>query len=93
MMLLFAFLGMLTVVMADWTYGSVRFLGSQPSSCMSRGGVMIWYNGSLTQTGTIGDEEIWKGTSDICVVFPKNYKGPRMRFTSTGGTVQIHTLR
>ena len=57
------------------------------------GTVMIWYNGSLSQMGTSGGVEIWKGTGDICVVFPKNYNGPQMRVTSSGGTVQIQTLR
>ena len=93
MMLLFAFFGMLTVAMADWTYGTARFTGSQPSSCLHHGTVLIWYNGSLTQTGTSGGVEIWKGTGDICVVFPKNYNGPQMRLTSTGGMVQIQPLR
>ena len=93
LMLLFAFCGMLATAMADWTYGSARFTGNQPSSCLNHGSVLIWYNGSLTQKGTSGGEEIWEGTGDICVVFPKNYNGPRMRITSTGGTVQIQTLR
>ena len=104
LMLLFAFCGMLTTAMADWTYGSARFTGNQPSSCLNHGSVLIWYNGSLTQKGTSGGEEIWErlrvgelcsgmGTGDICVVFPKNYNGPRMRITSTCGTVQIQTLR
>ena len=35
----------------------------------------------------------WEGTGDICVVYPKDYRGPQMRFTSTGGTVQIQTLK
>jgi hypothetical protein len=40
MMLLLAFCGMLTAAMADWTYGTARFFGSQPSSCLNHGGVM-----------------------------------------------------
>ena len=93
MMLLFAFFGMLTVAMADWTYGSARFTGSQPSSCLNHGGVMIWYDGELKQTGLNGGVEIWEGTGNICVVYPKNYRGPQMHFTSKGGTVQIQTLK
>lgn len=93
MMLLLAFCGVLTAAMADWTYGTASFKGNQPSNCLSHGTVKIWYNGSLTQTGTSGGVEIWEGTGDICVVFPKNYNGPQMRFTSSGGTVQIQTLR
>jgi hypothetical protein len=93
MMLLLAFCGMLTAAMADWTYGTARFFGNQPSSCLNHGGVMIWYNGSLEQTGISGNEEIWQGTGDICVVFPKNYNGRQMRFLSSGGTVQIQTLK
>ena len=92
-MLLFAFLSIMTVSMADWTYGTASFKGNQPSSCMSVGTVKIWYNGSLRQTGTEGNVEIWQGTGDICVVFPKNYNGRQMRFFSSGGTVQIQTLR
>ena len=91
--LLLALCSMLTVAMADWTYGTARFKGNQPSSCMSVGTVKIWYNGSLRQTGTEGNVEIWEGTGDICVVFPKNYNGRQMRFFSSGGTVQIQTLR
>ena len=93
MMLLLAFCGMLTAAMADWTYGTARFSGTQPSSCLHHGTVTIWYNGSLKQTGISGGVEIWEGTGDICVVYPKDYCGPQMRFTSTGGTVQIQTLK
>ena len=91
--ILLALCSMLTVAMADWTYGTAYFKGNQPSSCMSVGTVMIWYNGTLRQTSIEGNVEIWQGTGDICVVFPKNYNGRQMRFTSTGGTVQIQTLR
>ena len=93
MMLLFAFCSLLTTAMADWTYGSARFTGSQPSSCLTHGTVIIWYNGTLTQKGISGNEEIWEGTGDICVLYPKNYNGRQLRITSTGGTVQIQTLR
>lgn len=93
MMILLAFCGIMATAMADWTYGTAEFRGSQPSSFLTHGSVRIWYNGTLTQIGTRGGEEIWEGTGDICVVFPKNYNGPQMRFTSTGGSVQIQTLR
>jgi hypothetical protein len=93
MMLLLAFSGLLTTAMADWTYGTARFTGSQPSSCLHHGTVIIWYNGTLTQKGVSGNEEIWEGTGDICVLYPKNYSGRQLRITSTGGTVQIQTLR
>jgi hypothetical protein len=93
MFLLFALWGIMLTAMADWTYGTARFKGNQPSSCLSHGTVMIWYNGSLRQTGLEGNEEIWEGTGDICVVFPKDYRGRQMRFFSSGGTVQIQTLR
>ena len=75
--LLFVFCGMLMTAMADWTYGTAYFQGSQPSSCLN-------LNGGV---------EIWEGTGNICVAYPKNYNGPQMRFTSKGGTVQIQTLR
>ena len=70
-MLLLAFCGLMSTAMADWTYGTAYFKGSQPSSCMSVGGVMIWYSGSLSQTGNEGGVQVWEGTGDICVVFPK----------------------
>ena len=60
LILLFAFCGMLATAMADWTYGSARFTGNQPSSCLNHGSVLIWYNGSLTQKGISGGEEIWE---------------------------------
>ena len=90
---LFAFCGVMTTAMADWTYGTAYFSGSQPSNCLSHGTVMIWYNGELKQTGLNGGVEIWEGTGDICVVYPKNYDGPKMTFTSTGGSVQTQTLK
>ena len=92
MILLVAFCGILCTAMADWTYGTAYFKGSQPSSSMSVGGVLIWYSGSLSQTGNEGGVQIWEGTGAICVVFPKNYKGPQMTFTSSGGPVQIQAL-
>lgn len=93
LVILFVFCSMLMSAMADWTYGTAYFRGSRPSSCLSHGGVMIWYNGSLTQTGLNGGVEIWEGTGDICVAYPRNYTGPKMNFTSTGGSVQIQYLK
>lgn len=72
-----------------WTYGVARFKGRQPSSGMLLGGVNVWYNGSLTQTSVNGGVQIWEGTGDICVAYPRNYTGPKMEFYSSGGTVQI----
>ena len=91
--ILFVFCSMLMTAMADWTYGTASFKGNQPSNCLSHGKVKIWYNGSLTQTGLEGGVEIWEGTGDICVVYPKDYDGPKMTFTSTGGTVQTQMLK
>ena len=76
-LLLLVFCGLMSTAMADWTYGTASFMGSPPSSSMSVGGVMIWYNGSLSQTGNEGGVQIWEGTGDICVVYPKNYNGPK----------------
>ena len=91
--MMLAFCGMVLTALADWTYGTACFTGSQPSSCLNHGGVMIWYDGDLKQTGNNGGEEIWQGTGDICVAYPKNYNGPKMRFLSKGGTVQIQYLK
>lgn len=91
--MLFLFCGMLLTAMADWTYGTARFYGSQPSSSMSLGTVRVWYNGSLIRKSVEGGVDIWEGTGDICVVFPKNYNGPKIRFFSKGGTVQIQYLK
>lgn len=91
--MMLAFCGMVPTALADWTYGTACFTGSQPSSCLNHGGVMIWYDGDLKQTGSNGGEEIWQGTGDICVAYPKNYNGPKMRFLSKGGTVQIQYLK
>ena len=90
---LFLFLGMVLTAMADWSYGTVQFKGSQPSSSMTHGNVRIWYNGTLRQTGVSGGVEEWEGTGDICVVYPKDYSGRSMHFTSSGGSVQIRYLK
>ncbi|MCH5233660.1 MAG: hypothetical protein J1E16_00055 [Muribaculaceae bacterium] len=78
---------------ADWTYGSASFRGNCPSNSRSIGSVQVWFNGSLTCKGTNGNTEIWEGTGDICVAFPKNYSGTNLQFTSTGGSVQIQYLK
>lgn len=91
--MLFMLCGLMITALADWTYGSACFSGSQPSSCLNHGGVIIWYNGSLAQTGNEGGEEVWQGTGDICVVYPQHYNGPKMRFLSKGGSVQIQQLK
>ncbi len=93
LLMLFVFAGLMLTAMADWSYGTAFFHGSQPSRSLNHGGVIIWYDGELRQTGVNGGVEIWEGTGNICVAYPKNYKGPQMRFTSKGGTVQIQTLR
>ena len=74
--MLFIFCNLMLPALADWTYGTASFYGSQPSSCLNHGGVMIWYNGDLRQTSLQGGVEIWEGTGDICVAYPKNYNGP-----------------
>jgi hypothetical protein len=75
-----------------WTYGTARFKGKSPSRCLDRGGVMIWYNGELNQKTSIGTTEVYEATGDICVVFPKNYRGRDIQFYSTNGIVQIQSL-
>ena len=85
----FAFL----MAFADWTYGTASFRGNQPSNSRTIGGVQVWYNGNLNLKGTNGGVEIWEGTGDICVAYPKNYSGKKMQFTSSGGSVQIQYLK
>ena len=70
---------------ADWSYGTARFYGDKPSHCLSHGGVLIYYNGSLRQTMLQGDIEVWECTGDVCVIFPKNYKGRQIRFAKSAG--------
>ena len=91
--LLFVFCGMLMTAMADWTYGTAYFQGSQPSNCLNHGGVMIWYDGNLRQTGHTDIASSFPYLYASVEAYPKNYNGPQMRFTSKGGTVQIQTLR
>lgn len=91
------FIGLLLVFIwfsafADWSYGTASFRGNRPSNCRNIGGVQVWYNGNLNLKGTYGGVEIWEGTGDICVAYPKNYSGKKMEFTSSGGSVQIRSL-
>ena len=76
---------------ADWSYGTARFYGDKPSHCLSHGGVLIYYNGSLRQTMLQGDIEVWECTGDVCVIFPKNYKGRQIRFAKSAG-LQVQYL-
>lgn len=46
LLILFVFCGMLLTAMADWTYGTAYFQGSQPSNCLNHGGVMICNHGT-----------------------------------------------
>ena len=77
---------------ADWTYGTARFSGSTPSHCLNHGGVLIYYNGEIKQTGISGNVELWECTGDVCIIFPKNYSGKQIRFTKSAG-VQVQYLR
>ena len=91
--LVFALLCCTTFAMADWSHGTAQFKGDRPTYCMSIGGVLVWYNGRLTNTSISGGVEIWEGTGDICVAYPKNYNGPKLSFKTSNGSVQIQILR
>lgn len=91
--LFISFVSMFITALADWTYGTARFKGDQPSNCKIVGSVMIYYNGSLEQKSIEGNTEYWEGTGNICVIFPKNYTGRQMVFLSSGGTVQVQHLK
>lgn len=93
MFLSLVLLSLFITAMADWTHGATYFKGDRPSNCMSVGSVIVYYNGSLSQKSIEGNTEYWEGTGNICVIFPKNYTGRQMVFTSTGGTVQVQHLR
>ena len=86
-------LSLFITAMADWTHGTAFFKGDRPSNSMNIGSVIVYYNGSLSQKSIEGNTEYWVGTGNICVVFPKDYKGRQMVFTSNGGTVQVQHLR
>jgi hypothetical protein len=38
-----------------------------------------------------GDIEVWECTVDVCVIFPKNYKGRQIRFAKSAG-LQVQYL-
>lgn len=80
-----------TPVYADWSYGTAHFKGSQPSNCLNHGGVLIYYNGSLKQTGTSGTTEIWECTGDVCIIYPKNYRGYKIQMKASGN-LQVQYL-
>ncbi|MBR2325732.1 MAG: hypothetical protein IKA49_00030 [Alistipes sp.] len=77
---------------ADWSHGTAYFKGDRPSKCISVGGVIIWYNGELTCIGSSGTTQLYRGTGDICVAYPKGYTGYQFKF-DTPGRVQIQYLR
>ncbi len=90
LLFLLTFLGIVTLAMADWNYGQYHFLGTRPQKMMNiAGGVQIWYNGTLHQTHYSNGVEYWEGTGDICVLYPKDYNGRKLYFTSSGGSVQV----
>ena len=89
-----AVMGMVCLgALADWSYGTANFRGDRPSNSRSIGSVTVFYNGSLTLKGTFYGEDCYEGTGDICVIYPKNYKGRKLNFTSSGGSVQIRHLQ
>ena len=51
--MLFMFCSLMLTALADWSYGTAYFQGSQPSSCLNHGGVM-------RQTSLQGGVEIWE---------------------------------
>ena len=77
--------------LADWSYGTARFSGDQPRNSLNHGGVIIYYNGSLKQTGTSGNTELWECTGDVCVIYPRNYSGCQLQFKTQGG-LQVQYL-
>ena len=81
-----------TIALADWSYGTARFTGSQPSNSLNHGSVLFYYTGTLKQTMLQGNTEIWECTGDVCVIFPKNYSGREIKVNASG-TVQIQYLR
>ena len=87
------FFSLFMTAMADWSHGTAYFKGDRPSNSMNIGGVIVYYNGSLSQKSIEGNTEYWEGTGNICVIFPKNYTGRQMVFMSSGGTVQVQHLR
>lgn len=78
---------------ADWTYGTAKFRGEKPIKQKSVGGVQFYYNGTLKHVAIEGGVDIYECTGDVCVIFPKNYSGRKIKVKSTNGTVQIQYLR
>lgn len=81
-----------TVAYADWTYGTAYFKGDKPRNCLSHGTIIFYYNGTLKYVALQGNTEVWECTGDVCVIFPKNYSGRKVKVKSAG-TVQIQNLR
>jgi hypothetical protein len=77
----------------DWTYGTASFEGSRPSNTKSIGSVVVFYNGNLKNTKSVGGVDFWEGSDEICVIYPKNYNGRELKFISKGGSVQIQYLK
>lgn len=83
-----------TAAMADWTISGITFKGSRPSKMLNaHQGVTIYYNGTLKVERYSGGVTYYSGTGDICVLYSRNYTGPKLDFSSTGGTVQIKYLK
>ncbi len=89
LLFLLAFVNIVLVARADWTINGCHFVGDTPSKSMAMNGVRIWYNGTLRHSHTTNGVQYWKGTNEICVLYPKNYSGPKYEFLSTGGMVQV----
>ncbi len=89
LLLLVAFLSIVSIAMADWTINGCHFVGNRPSKTLAMNGVRVWYNGTLRHVRTSNGIQYWEGTNEICVLYPKDYSGPKYEFLSTGGTVQV----
>ena len=94
--LLFALAIALTVtagLLAPWaasanvTMGRCSFSGNTPPSKNTMGTMQVWHNGTLTQTGTQGTQQIYevKG-GDVWVIYG-DY-GQKDRYVFRGGSVQ-----
>ena len=69
---------------ADWSYGNITFRGDKPSNSLTHGNVVFYYSGTLRQVGISGNTEIWECTGDVCVIFGKNYRGPKIDIRAQG---------
>ena len=98
---LIAILAMLTlsitvcpnVAYADWSHGTAKFKGNKPKKSMSSGQVTFYYNGTLKKVGSQGAADVWECTADVCVIYPKNYKGKKLIVKSKTKKVQIQYLK